>query len=65
MLPLLFYHCGLATNDIVTDYNIGIEAKEYEDYLIMDEHQKALNILRYNVDKRIGFLNSMVDVGPL
>jgi hypothetical protein len=29
------YHCGLVANNIITDYNIGVNVQEYEDYLMM------------------------------
>jgi hypothetical protein len=40
------YHCGLVANNIITDYNIGVNVQEYEYYLMMGENQKALGVLR-------------------
>jgi hypothetical protein len=45
------YHCGLVANNIITDYNIGVNVQEYEYYLMMGENQKALGVLRRNVYK--------------
>ncbi|CAC9429961.1 hypothetical protein BPUTSESOX_929 [uncultured Gammaproteobacteria bacterium] len=43
------YHCGLVANNIITDYNIGVNVQEYEYYLMMGENQKALGVLRRNI----------------
>ncbi|CAC9444842.1 hypothetical protein BCLUESOX_1080 [bacterium endosymbiont of Bathymodiolus sp. 5 South] len=45
------YHCRLVANNIITDYNIGVNVQEYEDYFMMGENQKALGVLRCNIYK--------------
>jgi hypothetical protein len=39
----------LVANNIITDYNIGVNVQEYEDYFMMGENQKALGVLRRNI----------------
>ncbi|VVH66978.1 hypothetical protein BSPLISOX_2184 [uncultured Gammaproteobacteria bacterium] len=41
------YHCGLVANNIITDYNIGVNVQEYEDYLMMNIYCNILGTLPF------------------
>jgi hypothetical protein len=52
----------LVANNIITDYNIGVNVQEYEDYFMMGENQKALGVLRCNIYKGLSCLRGLIDV---
>jgi hypothetical protein len=41
------YHYGLVANNIITDYNIGVNVQEYEDYLMMNIYCNILGTLPF------------------
>jgi Transposase and inactivated derivatives len=45
------HHCGMATDLLISEYDIGVDQVQYVDYLNQGNNQENIDILRRNINK--------------
>jgi len=45
------HHCGMLVDGLISEYDIGVNTQEYEDYLMQAINQQSVDILRRNTNK--------------